>query len=449
MATRKIIICFDGTGNEVGDRESNILRLYKGLTETQDQIVHYVPGIGTLEGPRLILWEAARKLRSLAGLAFGLGLENDVLDAYAFLSRTYQSAGDKSAAASARRRELRETAKVLGLARPQFQAERTEADQIYIFGFSRGAYAARILAGFLNNFGLLAPEKLHIVTEAFRAYRSVTEADRDTDPDVVFRRLRQYHDAFSPRASVPIRALGLFDTVASMARFSRPLRSLRRYGSVMDLAVHANVLSNPSVRIVLQALALDERRTMYRPLPWQRGDYYGNRFKAGRRRDQIVTQRWFPGYHSDIGGTMIDGIGIGQRTMAWMLDALAAAEARADAEDATDPGKPLRLNQAFRDTLPPLGPPPGWTPGCGWEDPLAMAPLHPSLTFPWQILEWVPKTRLRREWPAPGVGPRWYLPRAEPRRVPEDHEVDASVFARKRGHSGYRPENLPERHQKT
>ena len=448
MGTRKIIVCFDGTGNEVGDRESNILRLYKGLIDGRDQIPHYVPGIGTLEGPRLIDWALPRNFRSLTGLAFGMGLENDVLDAYAFLCRSYQSQSDKTAAASAWRREMRRTAATLNLPKPEFSAPPAppQRDQIYIFGFSRGAYAARILAGFIHNFGLVEPEKLHVIADAFRAYRAITAAERAQDPDVTFRRLRQYTRAFRPRAA-PIRALGLFDTVASMVRLHRPIRSLIRYGSIMELGSHANVRRNPSVRIVLQALALDERRTMYRPLTWRRTGYWGNRFQRGEPRQQYVEQRWFPGYHSDIGGSATGAVGIGKLTLSWMLHALTRAEAAADAEDGLSgdlTSRPLRLTRSFRTRhLLPDGPPPGWTPDCGWENPHAMAPLHNSMSPAWMTLEAIPKTRLRREWPNGPTGPRWYLPLGEPRLVPPGHVADASIAARMRGHATYNPINAP------
>ncbi|MAN13906.1 MAG: hypothetical protein CL945_04245 [Dinoroseobacter sp.] len=88
MKARKIIICFDGTGNEVGDFQTNILKLYNALQESDAQIKHYVAGVGTLSQPRLFDWRIVQKARVVAGLAFGLGLEDDVLNAYRFLCRT-------------------------------------------------------------------------------------------------------------------------------------------------------------------------------------------------------------------------------------------------------------------------------------------------------------------------------------------------------------------------
>lgn len=326
MRSRKIIICIDGTGNRVGDNESNILKLYKGLSQTDSQIAHYVPGVGTMDGPQLFGSTILRKTRALAGLAFGMGLEDDVLDAYRFLCHTYQSAADKRRILSSHNTQLRNTARSLNLKWPKTKkSDRTaEDDQIYIFGFSRGAYAARILAGFIHNFGLVPPSRLHMITEAFRAYRIVTEHDRSVPNAVVFKALRQYESTMRPNGRVPIQCLGLFDTVASMVRFNRPVSSLFQYRSPMELSTHANVMHNSSVRIVLHAMAVDERRSMFRPLPWRQGDYFGNRFRhASEKRTQFVHQRWFPGYHSDIGGTPRENFsGIGKITLLWMLDEL-------------------------------------------------------------------------------------------------------------------------------
>ncbi|UWQ89370.1 DUF2235 domain-containing protein [Rhodobacteraceae bacterium M382] len=425
MAPRKIIICFDGTGNEIGATDSNVLKLYTGVRDDSTQLKHYVPGVGTLEGPRLIDSALVRNLKALAGQAFGRGLENDVLEAYSFLARHY---------------------------RDGTQTGFPEADQIYVFGFSRGAYASRVLLGFLHNFGLLAPERLHLVTEAFRAYRAVTESKRDADDAVTFARLRAYVRVLRPRPNVPIRAIGLFDTVASMIRFPNPIKTLADIGSVFELATHANVVHNPSVRIVLHALAVDEKRSMFRPLPWKPTDYYPNRFRhAAHKRKQYVEQRWFPGYHSDIGGSTGQNAEIGKLTLSWMLDALKQAEIQADHEDAVcddvaapEPSRHLRLNRKFReDHLVHALPKADTDANAPWHNPYALAPIHNSMAAGWLPLEYlILKTRERRHWPRRKCGPLWYLPMQEPRAIPADHTIDDSVYARQRGHPGYRPVNI-------
>ncbi len=461
MRARKIIICFDGTGNEVGDNETNILKLYKGLSagrgSRQRQIMHYVPGIGTMDGPRLFGSTLRRKTKAILGLAFGKGLEDDVLDAYRFLCRTYQSKDTKKDAANAERSNLKRLARDLGAPKPpRAKLPEAEDDQIYILGFSRGAYAARILAGFINNFGLVDPERLHLIPEAFRAYRMVTGNDHQTPDDVVFKALRQFEQVMDPDRSVPIRALGLFDTVASMARFNRPLRNLARERSPMELATHANVMKNPSVRIVLHALALDERRSMFRALPWLPGPYFGNRFpNADKQRHQYVEQSWFPGYHSDIGGSPREYFsGIGKITLLWMLDRLAVLEKQAWEEDQmADPPAPgrhrakptfgLSLKQRYRRGFLEGNDTERRTPaGERFARPDALAPTHPSMKVGWWPLEILPKTTKRRTWPG-RWGWGWYIPLSEPRVVPDGHEIHDSVAERMRRWKFYRPVNVP------
>ncbi|MBK0328402.1 DUF2235 domain-containing protein [Rhodobacteraceae bacterium F11138] len=457
MRARKIIICFDGTGNIIGDNESNVLKLYKGLVQSDTQIAHYVPGVGTMDGPRLFGGTLSRRIRALAGLAFGMGLEDDVLQAYRFLCRTYQSAADKRAADSQNRKRLKTTAQELGIPVPPGRDSliRAEDDQIYIFGFSRGAYAARILAGFIHNFGLVDPMRLHMITEAFRAYRIITEHDRGAPNSVVFKTLRQYEAALRPNGRIPIRCLGLFDTVASMVRFNRPFTSLMNFRSPMELATHANAVQNSSVRIVLHAMAVDERRSMFRPLHWKSGTYYGNRFRRPQdARTQFVRQRWFPGYHSDIGGSPREYFsGIGKITLTWMLDELERCDRLADAEDnrarplpdgmrRIHPGHGVRIKAKYRAGFIEGKNQSRRTPdGQRYAKPDALAPLHDSMSLPWFPLEILPKTTLRRDWPA-RPGWLWYLPLSEPRVIPDSDQIDESVYERMQRWRFYRPINI-------
>lgn len=447
--SKKIIICFDGTGNEVGNNPSNILKLYELLEKNDQQIAHYVPGIGTMEGDRLFGSRIWRKWRALSGLAFGRGLEDDVLDAYRFLCRNYRSKSEN------RKAIARETHPKL---RQRKLEEVVDHDRIYIFGFSRGAYAARILAGFIHNFGLVEPEKLYLVTEVFRVYRSMTEDGSKESFQKSIVKLRQYDDVLSPNKSVPIRALGLFDTVASMVRFTDPISTLFRTGSIMQLSTHANVRSNASVRIVLEALSVDERRSMFRTMFWRPGPYFGNRFKVkAKKRTQFLRQRWFPGFHSDIGGTPLENrAGIGKVTLSWMLDALQKAEAQADAEDRDfnpserefrQPSTGIRLHPHKKKRLL-LGALKNRKTHDGrrYSTPHHMAPIHPSMTLLWGILEvLVPKTAKRREWKQSWYPKPWYLPLSEPRPIPEDHEIDESVVNRMRDWPFYRPVNVEKR----
>src|SRR5262245_55075418 len=91
---RNIVLCCDGTANEFAKHNTNVVKLYATLhLDPTTQVAYYHPGLGTME-PAGALTTLARKATKLLGLAFGYGLSNDILLAYAFLMREYQP-GDK------------------------------------------------------------------------------------------------------------------------------------------------------------------------------------------------------------------------------------------------------------------------------------------------------------------------------------------------------------------
>ncbi|MEM9583223.1 MAG: DUF2235 domain-containing protein [Pseudomonadota bacterium] len=392
---RKLIICMDGNGNEVGFEQTNILRLYQSLKKDSDtQLAYYVPGVGTNDAQK-IAGAATQKVRGLAGLAFGLGLEDNVLKAFRFLCQNYQ-----------------------------------KGDDILCFGFSRGAYTVRVLAGFLHNFGLMRPNELHLAPRVFRAYRQLSYKSEDMKADLRYQHLREYGKAIDASV-VPIRYLGLFDTVSSIIRIRKPVRNLISKKAIIEYGTHKNVDKNVSVKMVRHALAIDEKRAMFRAQHWIKTDYYGNRFKTGAAQEQDVKQMWFAGYHSDVGGSPPeDRAGIGKLSLSWMLDELAEAglalEFRRNAKERYILGE----DEDAR------------TPGdLQYSKPDPMAPIHDSLESKWRFAEWLPKSRDRREPPNTGKGSLWYLPRGEARFIPEDHLIHPSVFER-REQSDYDPENL-------
>ena len=136
---RNIIICCDGTGNEISENISNVLKLYRCLRKTEKtqprQLVFYDPGVGTLERPDP--WHKLKQdFNAILGLATGFGLDFNVLAAYAFLVHNYQA-----------------------------------GDQIYLFGFSRGAYTVRVLAGLIHKVGLITPEQINLAGSGLIAYK--------------------------------------------------------------------------------------------------------------------------------------------------------------------------------------------------------------------------------------------------------------------------------------
>ena len=139
---RNLVVCCDGTGNEISENISNVLKLYRMLRKTDKttprQVVFYDPGVGTLGRP-----DPWTKLKQDAATVFGLitgyGLDHNILRAYSFLAENYE-----------------------------------DGDRIFLFGFSRGAYTVRVLAGMIHKVGLLSPEQRNLAGAALAAYKTIT-----------------------------------------------------------------------------------------------------------------------------------------------------------------------------------------------------------------------------------------------------------------------------------
>lgn len=129
---KNIVICCDGTGNQFGEQNSNVVKLYETLRRGPGQIAYYHPGVGTM-GARNALTMVGKWWTRLIGLAFGYGISDNIADAYHFLMKTYEP-----------------------------------GDQLYVFGFSRGAYTARALCGMLHIVGLLTEGNEGLIPYAIR-----------------------------------------------------------------------------------------------------------------------------------------------------------------------------------------------------------------------------------------------------------------------------------------
>ncbi|MBY8861649.1 DUF2235 domain-containing protein [Nocardia sp. CA2R105] len=174
-------------------------------------------------------------------------------------------------------------------------------DEIFVFGFSRGAYIARSLTGLINRIGLLTAEAMidGRYPEAMRIFRQRKEHPDDADPpEWAEFRSRYCH---SP---VPVKFVGVFDTVGAMGV---PGITSWRY-RFHDLRL------SPGVHTARQALAVDERRRIYEPCLWEVTDEAG----VTQQRPDRVKQVWFEGCHTDIGGGMPDSR-LSDRTLRWMV----------------------------------------------------------------------------------------------------------------------------------
>lgn len=248
IMAKKLVVCCDGTGNEYGSRNSNVVKLYSMLEKnTREQLAFYDPGVGTFS-VRPSVTRIMQGFWRAMGLGFGLGITQNILDAYTFIMQNY-----------------------------------LEGDSVYIFGFSRGAYTARAVAGMLHKCGVLGTDNYNLLPYAMRIFK------HERDPAVV--------DGFKRTFARPvaIHFLGLWDTVTSVGWFWEPAR-------------FPYTTTNPSVSIVRQAVAIDERRAFYRQNLWK--DSPG----------QDVRQVWFAGAHSDVGGSYPEQeSGLSKLALEWMI----------------------------------------------------------------------------------------------------------------------------------
>lgn len=371
------MVMLDGTGNELGRNLSNVLKLFRIAEKGERQLCFYNPGVGTIA--RESAWHRLRqKFTGIIGLAFGYGLDENVLSGYRFLVENWR-----------------------------------EGDRIYLFGFSRGAWTARVLAGFIHLIGLVRPEQLNMCDSALGTYK---RAAKDDDLPLA------WHFSRVIGARHPtIDFVGVWDTVGSVI-VPRPDRMY-----IPSLETLPYTRTNPSVRIFRHALALDERRRMFRVAKWkQPQDFLPNRFRPDEKVEQDIEQCWFAGVHSDVGGGYPEvESALAKIPLAWII------------QEASKAG--LRINQAnYRHLVL------GEKLEAGRHEYVPPSPLgeaHQSLKGAWWLLEIIPKAVKYREWSRRSLL-GCYLPLAEPRKVDAAHIVDTSVHDRMAGLASYRPVNL-------
>ncbi|KAH0359222.1 hypothetical protein KCU65_g10073, partial [Aureobasidium melanogenum] len=253
---KKIIICCDGTWQSAVSGEknspSNVTRLARSINRVAEQdgkvwqqIVWYDSGIGTTSG-----W-LGKKLEG----AIGAGIEGNIIEAYNFVVLNW-----------------------------------SPGDQVLCFGFSRGAYTARSIAGLISDIGICEPRQLQDFHEIWQAYKSndqrhrfqgsdvyydyidgILAADEDQPDEPGYRnsgykwKTRPRGDwAISPE-SKDIEVVGVYDTVGALG-FPEVLGYRMQWGP--DKHGYHNVKLNPNIKNAFQALALDERRKAFSPTLW-------------------------------------------------------------------------------------------------------------------------------------------------------------------------------------
>jgi uncharacterized protein (DUF2235 family) len=268
---RNIVLCSDGTGSKgMQKRGTNVFKLYEAVDlhghgvgpNSPKQIAFYDDGVGT---------ESIKLLKILGG-AFGLGLSRNVKQLYADLVRTYE-----------------------------------KGDQIYLFGFSRGAFTVRTLAGLINTCGIIKREVEHDeklldkVEMAYREYRSKYKPIylRRPKKEISKKRADDFRkkycvddEQYAPEEKVHIKFIGVWDTVDAVGT---PIMWLADF---INLFIYrfkfadSKLSSEKKVKKACHALSIDDERLTFHPVMWD---------EKGENDDRI-EQVWFAGVHSNVGG---------------------------------------------------------------------------------------------------------------------------------------------------
>jgi uncharacterized protein (DUF2235 family) len=242
---KNIVICCDGTGNEYGKNNTNVVEIYSVAAKSQKQITFYDPGVGTGG------WEYEEQsgtLKAKHDQATGEGLQKNVEDAYFFLMDCYE-----------------------------------EGDKVFLFGFSRGAFTARALAGMLYKCGLLRPDNDNLLEYASKIYNTPDNQNIAAGFKATFSR------------SCPVEFIGVWDTVESLV-----LNAGKKF---------YNYQLSPEVKSGYHALAIDEKRRDFPPCLWD---------ETQINMGQTIEQVWFAGVHSDVGG-WYDERGLSNIALRWMI----------------------------------------------------------------------------------------------------------------------------------
>lgn len=260
---KRIVLCSDGTWNirDMVDKMSgrrhptNVTKVARAIkpmaSDGIPQIVYYLEGVGT-NGP----------LDKVTGGAFGKGIELNILRFYRFIAYNYEI-----------------------------------GDEIYLFGFSRGAYTIRSLVGFMNKFGLVEKDDDYYVPDIYACYeKSKTKGSKEWE--------KAFHNIQDHRPCPPIKFIGVWDTVGSLGApgMIGQLFNKNKYK-------YHDVSLNVHIENAIQALAIDERRKPFKPSIWE----------LPQNWQGYLEQAWFPGAHSNVGGSFSPD-GLANEALHWVVE---------------------------------------------------------------------------------------------------------------------------------
>lgn len=264
---KRLILCSDGTWNRPGITDngkpvkSNVELIFNCIgkgSENTPQLKFYETGVGSS------LYD---KIGNIISGINGSGIDEKIKNLYTFLVLNY-----------------------------------SPGDEIYFFGFSRGAYTVRSVAGFILNCGILKPDCLHLLDTAYGLYRN---RNAYTKPSSDY--MAGFRKNYSIENCTPIKFMGVWDTVGSLGI---PLNFYNKYNKA-KYKFH-DVKLGSHIQYAYHAVAVDERRKSFQPTLWELT-------QEGIDSNQKVEQRWFCGVHCNIGGGYSE-TGLSDLALIWMIE---------------------------------------------------------------------------------------------------------------------------------
>jgi len=234
---KNIVVLSDGTGQEGGKgNNTNVYKLFNMVEDrTAYQITFYDRGLGTG-------W------RRFTGNVAGMGISQNIFECYKFIFDNYMA-----------------------------------GDDIFLFGFSRGATTVRSLSAFIHLFGILPKARPELIKQAYRIYKISDSVKRKQHADDFVSR---HHNQWTR-----VKFLGVWDTVDALGL---PLKKVNTFIDWMPMFRHKfhNLTLSESVEHARQALAVDDERLIFHPKIWEKEI----------KDNQTMKQVWFCGMHTDVGG---------------------------------------------------------------------------------------------------------------------------------------------------
>jgi uncharacterized protein (DUF2235 family) len=270
---RQLLLLCDGTSNNLtgGKRDTNVVMLAELLRADPDpnRVIYYDPGVGNpAELPGTTPWDKLRRFSErVEALAFGRGVFDNIAEGYRFLMHNWR-----------------------------------EGDEIWAFGFSRGAFTARSIAGLVNRFGIVQPHQEAGLPTLMHLYFS----DDHESLTPILNQATRLLTGEADRKPL-IHFVGVWDTVATVGL---PPFALR-FSAVPSL-------KNKRFLHVRQALALDEHRCQFQPRAYAENN--GSVDVGDHAEPGSVQQLWFRGAHSDVGGGYpIEEAALARVPLCWLV----------------------------------------------------------------------------------------------------------------------------------